>query len=96
MDKDNKLSFGVEGFSVVDDVSDSQLAVVEIYVCHDGNNAHNMPIDLPVIKKAKKTLKGKFLVAGYDGDDFEGHEPDEQIVGYFPAESEMRFVEKDG
>jgi len=96
MDKDNKLSFGVEGFSVVDDVSDSQLAVVEIYVCHDGNNAHNMPIDLSVIKKAKKTLKGKFLVAGYDGDDFEGHEPDEQIVGYFPAESEMKFVEKDG
>lgn len=93
---DKKLSFEVEGFSVLDDYSDSQLAIVEIYVCHDGNNAHNMPIDLSVLKKAKKTLKNKFLVAGFDGIDFEGHEPDEQIVGFFPESSEMKFVKKDG
>ena len=91
-----KLSFEVEGFNVIDDYSDNQLAIVEVYVCHDGNNHHNMPIDLSVIKKAKKTLKNKFLVAGFDGDDFEGHEPDEQIVGFFPESSEMKFVEKDG
>ena len=93
---DKKLSFGVEGFSVLDDYSDSQLAIVEVFVCHDGNNAHNMPIDLSVIKKAKRTLKNKLLVAGLDGSDFEGHEPDEQIVGFFPESSEMKFVEKDG
>ena len=93
---DKKISFGVDGFSVHDDFSDSQLAIVEIYVCHDGNNLHNMPIDLSVIKKAKKTLQNKFLVAGYDGEDFEGHEPDEQIVGFFPESSKMKFVEKDG
>lgn len=93
---DKKISLGVENFSVVDDYSDSQLAIVEIYVCHDGNNAHDMPIDLEVLKKAKKTLKNKFLVAGFDGEDFEGHEPDEQIVGFFPESSKMKFVEKDG
>lgn len=93
---DKKLSFDVEGFNVIDDYSDSQLAIVEVYVCHDGNNLHDMPIDLSVIKKAKRTLKNKFLVAGFDGDDFEGHEPDEQIVGFFPESSEMKFVEKDG
>ena len=91
-----ELSFEVEGFNVIDDYSDNQLAIVEVYVCHDGNNHHNMPIDLSVIKKAKRTLKNKFLVAGFDGDDFEGHEPDEQIVGFFPESSEMKFVEKDG
>ena len=91
-----ELSFEVEGVNVIDDYSDNQLAIVEVYVCHDGNNHHNMPIDLSVIKKAKKTLKNKFLVAGFDGDDFEGHEPDEQIVGFFPESSEMKFVEKDG
>ena len=91
-----ELSFEVEGFNVIDDYSDNQLAIVEVYVCHDGNNHHNMPIDLSVIKKAKKTLRNKFLVAGFDGDDFEGHEPDEQIVGFFPESSEMKFVEKDG
>lgn len=93
---DKKIAFEVENFSVVDEYSDSQLAIVEIYVCHDGNNAHNMPIDLEVLKKAKKTLKNKFLVAGFDGDDFEGHEPDEQIVGFFPESSKMSFVEKNG
>ena len=91
-----ELSFEVEGFNVIDDYSDNQLAIVEVYVCHDGNNHHNMPIDLSVIKKAKRTLKNKFLVAGFDGDDFEGHEPDEPIVGFFPESSEMKFVEKDG
>ena len=91
-----ELSFEVEGFNVIDDYSDNQLAIVEVYVCHDGNNHHNMPIDLSVIKKAKRTLKNKFLVAGFDGDDFEGHELDEQIVGFFPESSEMKFVEKDG
>ena len=91
-----ELSFEVEGFNVIDDYSDNQLAIVEVYVCHDGNNHHNMPIDLSVNKKTKRTLKNKFLVAGFDGDDFEGHEPDEQIVGFFPESSEMKFVEKDG
>ena len=93
---DKKISFEVQGFDVIDDYSDNQFAIVEIYVCHDGNNLHNMPIDLSVIKKAKKTLKNKFLVAGFDGDDFEGHEPDELIVGVFPESSEMKFVEKNG
>jgi len=93
---DKRLSFGIEGFDVIDDCSDNQLAIVEIYVCHDGNNLHDMPIDLSVIKRAKRTLKNKFLVAGFDGNDFEGHEPDEQIVGFFPESSEMKFVEKDG
>jgi len=93
---DKKISFEVEGFDVIDDYSDNQLAIVEIYVCHDGNNLHDMPIDLSVIKKAKKTLKNKFLVAGFDGKDFEGHEPDEQIVGFFPESSEMKFRKKNG
>ena len=52
---DKKISFEVEGFDVIDDYSDNQLAIVEIYVCHDGNNLHDMPIDLSVIKKAKRT-----------------------------------------
>ena len=66
-----KLKLGIENFSIVDDMSDDQLAIVEVYVCHDGNNLHDMPIELSVLKNAKKTLKNKFLVAGYDGDDFE-------------------------
>jgi len=82
----------IENFEIVaDDYSDSQLAIVEVYVCHDGNNRHNVPISREALVKAKDTLKNKFLVAGFDGVDFEGHEPDEMIIGFFPESSKMKF-----
>ena len=82
----------IENFEILaEDYSDEQLAVVEVYVCHDGNNRHNVPISKQALVKAKDTLKNKFLVAGFNGVDFEGHEPDEMIIGFFPESSEMRF-----
>lgn len=92
-----KFSIDVASFEIVpEEYSDSQLAVVEIYVCHDGNNRHNVPITREALVRAKDTLKNKFLVAGFDGNDFEGHEPDEQIVGFFPESSKMRFEKRKG
>ena len=98
MDKElEKFSIDVASFEIVpEEYSDSQLAVVEIYVCHDGNNRHNVPITREALVKAKDTLKNKFLVAGFDGNDFEGHEPDEQIVGFFPESSKMKFEKRKG
>ena len=98
MDKElEKFSIDVASFEIVpEEYSDSQLAVVEIYVCHDGNNRHNIPITREALVRAKDTLKNKFLVAGFDGNDFEGHEPDEQIVGFFPESSKMRFEKRKG
>lgn len=101
-DLKNKVSFEVDDFKILQELSDSQLAIIEVYVCHDGNNRHNLPISLDVIKKAKDTLKNKFLVAALDeredggNGDFEGHELDEQIVGFFPESSKMEYREKDG
>lgn len=92
----DKLSFEVQNFSIMDDISDEQFAFVEVYVCHDGNNAHNMPISFEVLDRAKDTLKNKFLVAGYNGRDFKGHEKDEMIVGFFPESSKMWFEEVNG
>lgn len=92
----NNLSFEVQKFSIMDDISDEQFAFVEVYVCHDGNNAHNMPISFEALDKAKNTLKNKFLVAGYNGRDFKGHEKDEMIVGFFPESSKMWFEEMNG
>ena len=98
----DKMSFEIEKFDILDDYSDEQFAVVQLYVCHDGNNLHDMPIDLGVIKEARKTLINKPLIAGFDGIDFKGHEPTgfgsdkEIIVGFFPESSKMFFEEKDG
>lgn len=96
---DKKVTFEVEKFSILDDYSDSQFAVVELYVCHDGNNLHDLPIELEVLKDAKRTLKNKPLLAGYDGKDFKGHETPGlgyYSVGVFPESSKMEFVEENG
>lgn len=89
-----KVSLSVDSLEVSDEVLDNHLAILEVYVCHDGNNAHNLPIKLETIKDAQDTLKNKPLVAGFDGRDFEGHEIDEVIIGYFPESSNMKYVEK--
>lgn len=87
----------IESFEILpEEYSDEQLATVEIYVCHDGNNRHNIPISREALVRAKDTLKNKFLVAGFDGNDFEGHEPDEMIVGFFPESSKMKFEKRKG
>lgn len=93
----DKFLLDIENFEILpEEYSDEQLATVEIYVCHDGNNRHNVPISREALVKAKDTLKNKFLVAGFDGNDFEGHEPDEMIVGFFPESSKMKFEKRKG
>lgn len=94
--ENNKMLLEVEDFSIVQDISEEQFAIVEVYVCHDGNNRHNMPIKLSTLKKAASTLKNKYLVAGFDGVDFEGHEPDEMIVGHFPESGKISYKKKNG
>lgn len=94
--EDNKVLLEVENFSIVQDISEEQFAIVEVYVCHDGNNRHDMPIKLSTLKKAASTLKNKYLVAGFDGVDFEGHEPDEMIVGHFPESGKISYKKKNG
>lgn len=91
-----KVSLSVDGLEVSNEVLDNHLAILEVYVCHDGNNAHNLPIKLETIKDAQESLKNKPLVAGFDGFDFEGHEVDEVLIGYFPESSNMKYVEKNG
>jgi len=91
-----KVSLSVDALEVSDEVLDNHLAIIEVYVCHDGNNAHNLPIKLETIKDAQESLKNKPLVAGFDGFDFEGHEVDEVLIGYFPESSHMQYVKKNG
>ncbi len=93
----DKFLLDIENFEILpEEYSDEQLATVEIYVCHDGNNRHGIPISREALVNAKDTLKNKFLVAGFDGNDFEGHEPDEMIVGFFPESSKMKFEKRKG
>lgn len=90
------LKFNIDSASLLQSVSDDQLAIAEVYVCHDGTNSHNMPISLEDLKEAAPTILNKFLVADYDGYDFLDHTKTQRILGFFPAENDLRFVEKDG
>ena len=54
-----KVSLSIDGLEVSDEVLDNHLAIIEVYVCHDGNNAHNLPIKLETIEAAQETLKNK-------------------------------------
>lgn len=90
-----KLSFEVEKINLIER-SDEQLAIAEIWVCHDQNNLHNMPISLGSIKRAAPTLLNKFVVAEFKNGDFTTHTPYEQIIGFFPKENNIRYVEKNG
>ena len=46
-----KVSLSIDGLEVSDEVLDNHLAIIEVYVCHDGNNAHNLPIKLDTMFK---------------------------------------------
>jgi hypothetical protein len=91
----NVLKFNVDDIDLIYE-DDGQLAIAEILCCHAGNNLHNLEIPLETLKRAAPTLLNKFLVAGFDGRDFEGHEKDERIIGFFPKENDLKFVEKNG
>jgi hypothetical protein len=92
----NILKFEVDNVDLIYEASDNHLAIAEIWVCHAGNNLHNKPIKLENIKRASPTLLNKFLVADYEKGDFTTHTPDEQIIGFFPKENNLRYEEKDG
>lgn len=91
------LKFKVDKINLLKELSDEQLAIAEVWVCCEGDNAHELPITHEALVKAIPTLYNKFLVAGFDGYDFMGHEGSNQLIlGFFPKESkiEIRTNEK--
>lgn len=91
-----KLNFEVNAIELIDDKSSNQLALAEIWVCHDGDNLNHKPISLETLKTAAPTLYNKFVVAEFKYGDFTTHSPNEQIIGFFPKENNLRYEEKDG
>lgn len=92
---DKILNFDVDEIKLIQEISDSQLAIAEIKVCHTGMNKHNLPISFETLQKATPTLINKFLVAGWSGIDFKGHEGKSQmIIGFFPKENNFRYIEE--
>jgi hypothetical protein len=90
----DKLKLAIEGIEIIQEISNSQLAIADVKVCHTGMNAHEKPFDLDTLKLAEPTLINKFLVAGFNGKDFAGHEVDQLIIGFFPESTNIRYIEE--
>jgi regulator of replication initiation timing len=94
---DKILRFEVDEIKLIQELSDSQNAIAEVKVCHTGMNSHELPISIESLKQASSTLINKWLVAGWSGTDFKGHEGKEQrIIGFFPKENDFKYVDKNG
>lgn len=85
----NTAKFAVDKIVMLQELSDSQLAIGEVWICCEGENLHNLPITEDALNSAIPTLYNKFLVAGFDGNDFKSHEGKKQLIlGFFPKENE--------
>lgn len=89
---DNVLSFKVNKYNI-QDISDNQLAKIEMWVVKSGDNKHNLPISEDAIKKAANTLVGKPILYKYNKytKDFMGHEIDEIPCGVVLSKDDIRF-----
>ena len=89
---DNVLSFAVNKYNI-QDISDSQLSKIEMWIVKSGDNKHNLPISEDAIRQAANTLVGKPILYKYNKytKDFMGHEVDEIPCGVVLSKDDIRF-----
>lgn len=92
-----KINFAVDRFELVEDAHNSQLAKMKFYVCRNGNNLHNLPIEWETINNAAYTLVGKPILTNYIGykDDFGSHDSEQIPVGCFVSENDIKEEDDD-
>ena len=81
----------------MDDYSDEEFAIAHICFLSTKPNSHELVISDEVLKECAPSVLGKWLVAEYDKleQDVTTHTADEWIMGYFPKEQEVEFIESD-
>jgi hypothetical protein len=92
------LKFEVSKVELIEEISNSQLTKVRMWIVSEGNNKHNLPILKEAIQLSKYSLVGKPVLCKYNEktESFEGHEPDEIPVGVFLREDEIYEEEVNG
>ena len=89
---DNVISFSIDKYNL-QDISDEQLAKLEMWVAKSGDNKHNLPITEDALRQAADTLVGKPILYKYNKytKDFMGHEVDEIPCGVVLSKDDIRF-----
>ena len=88
----NVVRFTINKYNI-QDISDNQLAKIEMWVAKNGDNKHNLPITEDAIRQSADTLVGKPILYKYNKytKDFMGHEIDEIPCGVVLSKDDIRF-----
>ena len=91
------INFAVDTIQQIqfDDYDEKEFAIAKVGFLSTRPNSHGLEISEKVLKECASTVLGKWMVAKMNwlGIDATTHEPDEQIMGIFPKEQEIEFVE---
>lgn len=91
------IDFAVEDIEQIqfDDYDEKEFAIAKVGFMSNRPNSHKLEISEEVLRENASTVLGKWMVVKMDfmGLDAEGHDPQEHIVGFFPKNQEIEFVE---
>lgn len=91
------IDFAVEDIEQIqfDDYDEKEFAIAKVGFMSNRPNSHKLEISEEVLRENASTVLGKWMVVKMDfmGLDAEGHDPHEHIVGFFPKDQEVEFVE---
>lgn len=93
------INFAVDTIQQIqfDDYDEKEFAIAKVGFLSTRPNSHGLEISEEVLRECASTVLGKWMVAKMNwlGTDATTHEPDEQIMGIFPKDQEIEFVEDD-
>lgn len=95
---DKTIKFALEDVEKYIDDTDPEMAIAKVDFLSTRPNAHHIIITEELLRRDASSILGKFLIGKMNTleTDTEGHEPKENIFGYFPQEQDIEFRKKDG
>lgn len=93
------VNFAVDTIQQVqfDDYDEKEFAIAKVGFLSTRPNGHGLEISEDVLRECASTVLGKWMVAKMNwlGTDATTHVPSEQIMGSFPKDQDVEFVEDD-
>lgn len=91
------VNFAVDSIQQIqfDDYSEKEFAIAKVGFLSTRPNSHGLEISEDVLRECAGSVLGKWMVAKMNilGTDATTHMPSEQIMGIFPKDQEVEFVE---
>lgn len=93
------INFAVDTIQQIqfDDYDEKEFAIAKVGFLSTRSNSHGLEISEKVLRECASTVLGKWMVAKMNwlGTDATTHVPSEHIMGSFPKDQDVEFVEDD-